>query len=147
MLGMALGIVVGIAFGLLLASNDRMKEAFDPYVMGLYSLPRIALAPLFILWFGIGLLSKVMMAFSFVVFIFLLNTIQGLREVDRDHIDLLRSMRAPRAYIARRVQFPAMLPWLFSALCWANCSAPTAVSAGMSNMPAAASTRPASSPD
>jgi NitT/TauT family transport system permease protein len=115
MLGMALGIVVGIAFGLLLASNDRMKEAFDPYVMGLYSLPRIALAPLFILWFGIGLLSKVMMAFSFVVFIFLLNTIQGLREVDRDHIDLLRSMRAPRAYIARRVQFPAMLPWLFAA--------------------------------
>lgn len=115
LLGMGLGIVVGIAFGLVLASNDRLAAAFDPYVMGLYSLPRIALAPLFILWFGIGLLSKVMMSFSFVVFIFLLNTIQGLREVDRDHIDLLRSMRASRAYIAWRVQFPAMLPWLFAA--------------------------------
>lgn len=73
------------------------------------------MAPLFILWFGIGLLSKVMMAFSFVVFIFLLNTMQGLREVDRDHIDLLRSMRASPAFIARRVQFPSMMPWLIAA--------------------------------
>jgi NitT/TauT family transport system permease protein len=115
LLGLALGLVVGFAIGLLLARYPRLAEALDPYIMGLYSLPRIALAPLFILWFGIGLLSKVMMAFSFVVFIFLLNTMQGLKEVDRDLIDLMRSMRASPAFIARRVQLPAMLPWLFAA--------------------------------
>ena len=114
-LGLVLGLFVGFAMGLFLARYPRLAEALDPYIMGLYSLPRIALAPLFILWFGIGLLSKVMMAFSFVVFIFLLNTMQGLREVDRDHIDLLRSMRASPAFIARRVQFPSMMPWLIAA--------------------------------
>lgn len=115
LLGLGLGLIAGFALGLLLARYQRLATAVDPYLMGLYSLPRIALAPLFILWFGIGLLSKVMMAFSFVVFIFLLNTMQGLREVDRDHIDLLRSMRASPAFIARRVQLPSMLPWLFAA--------------------------------
>ncbi|MEP9375373.1 ABC transporter permease [Aquabacter sp. CN5-332] len=114
-LGLFLGLVVGFAIGLLLARYPRLAEAVDPYLMGLYSLPRIALAPLFILWFGIGLLSKVMMAFSFVVFIFLLNTVQGLREVDKDLVDLMRSMRASPAFIARWVQLPSMLPWLFAA--------------------------------
>lgn len=114
-LGLALGLVAGFAIGLFLARYPRLAAALDPYIMGLYSLPRIALAPLFILWFGIGLLSKVMMAFSFVVFIFLLNTMQGLREVDQDHIDLMRSMRASPGFIARRVQLPSMLPWLIAA--------------------------------
>lgn len=115
LLGLALGLVVGFASGLLLSRYPRLAAAVDPYVMGLYSLPRIALAPLFILWFGIGLLSKVMMVFSFVVFIFLLNTMEGMRGVDRDLIDLMRSMRASPAFIARRVQLPSMLPWLFAA--------------------------------
>lgn len=115
LLGLALGAVVGCIVGLFLHFNPRLARAADPYIMGLYSLPRIALAPLFVLYFGIGLVSKVMMAFSFVVFIFLLNTMQGLREVDADQIDMLRSMRASRVYIARRVQLPSMLPWLFAA--------------------------------
>jgi NitT/TauT family transport system permease protein len=114
-LGLLLGLVVGIALGVLLARSPRLAQAVDPFLMALYSLPRIALAPLFILWFGIGLLSKVMMVFSFVVFIFLLNTVQGLREVDRDLIDLMRSMRASPSFIARRVQFPSMVPWLIAA--------------------------------
>jgi len=115
LLGLGLGLLVGVPLGLALARFTRLGAAVDPYLMGLYSLPRIALAPLFILWFGIGLFSKVMMAFSFVVFIFVLNTIQGLREVDRDLVDLMRSMRASPGYIARRIQLPAMLPWLFAA--------------------------------
>jgi NitT/TauT family transport system permease protein len=115
LLGLGLGLVVGFGCGLVLSRYPRLAAAVDPYVMGLYSLPRIALAPLFILWFGIGLLSKVMMVFSFVVFIFLLNTMEGMRGVDRDLVDLMRSMRASPAFIARRVQLPSMLPWLFAA--------------------------------
>ena len=115
LLGLALGIVVGTGAGALLARAPRLERVLDPFVMGFYSLPRIALAPLFILWFGIGLFSKVMMVFSFVVFIFLLNTLQGLREVDGELVDLMRSMRASSGFIARRVQLPAVMPWLFAA--------------------------------
>mgnify|MGYP003349573363 CR=1 FL=1 len=72
-------------------------------MLGIYSLPRVALAPLFILWFGIDSLSKIMMAFSMVVFVVILNTYEGVRGVDRDLIDMLRTMRAPRSYVLRRV--------------------------------------------
>jgi len=115
LLGSALGLICGVGLGAALAYRPRLAAAVDPILMGLYSLPRIALAPLFILWFGIGLLSKVMMVFSLVVFIFLLNTMQGLRAVDPDLVDLMRSMRAKRAFIARRVLFPSIVPWLVTA--------------------------------
>jgi NitT/TauT family transport system permease protein len=114
-LGLLLGAVVGSLLGLFLYLRPRLAAAADPYIMGFYSMPRIALGPLFVLYFGIGMTSKVMMAFSFVVFIFLLNVMQGLQAVDKDYIDMLRSMRATPLYIARRVQIPSMLPWLFSA--------------------------------
>ncbi|MBX9739556.1 MAG: ABC transporter permease [Beijerinckiaceae bacterium] len=114
LLGLVMGLVAGVAGGVLLTRYPRMASALNPIVMGLYSLPRIALAPLFIIWFGIGLLSKVMMVFSFVVFIFLLNTAQGLRAVDPDLVDLMRSMRAKPSFIARRVQFPSIVPWLIN---------------------------------
>ena len=115
-LGLVLGAVVGVGAGVLLAAYPRLADMVDPFLMGLYSLPRIALAPLFVIWFGIGLLSKVMMVFSLVVFIFVLNVHQGLREVDRDLINLMRTMRAPAFYIVRRVQIPAVIPWILAAL-------------------------------
>lgn len=115
LLGLVLGLVAGVLLGGLLTALPRLARAVDPFVMGLYSLPRIALAPLFILWCGIGLLSKVLMVFSLVVFIFLLNTMQGLQQVDRDLVDLMRSMRASRTFIALRVQLPSMVPWLVAA--------------------------------
>jgi NitT/TauT family transport system permease protein len=114
LLGALLGLVVGVGIGALLARYPRLAAMVDPILMGLYSLPRIALAPLFILWFGIGLLSKVMMVFSLVVFIFILNTMQGLRSVDPDLLDLMRSMRASPGFIARRVLFPSITPWLLT---------------------------------
>lgn len=115
LLGLVLGLFVGVILGGFLTAFPRLARAVDPFLMGFYSLPRIALAPLFILWCGIGLLSKVLMVFSLVVFIFLLNTMQGLQQVDRDLVDLMRSMRASRMFIARRVQLPSMVPWLVAA--------------------------------
>ena len=115
-LGLALGAVTGTALGLLMARYSRASRVAEPLFMGLYSLPRVALAPLFVLWFGIGLLSKVMMSFSMVVFIFVLNVLEGIRALDRDPIDLMRSMRASPAFIARRVLLPAVAPWIVAAL-------------------------------
>lgn len=113
LLGLLLGLVVGVAVGVAFHALPRLADALDPLVMALYSVPRIAFAPLFIIWFGIGLLSKVMMAFSMAVFVFLLNTHQGLKEVDKDLLDLARSMRASRWYRFTRIQVPAVLPWIF----------------------------------
>lgn len=115
-LGLLLGAVVGISLGLAMASFTRIARIVEPLFMGLYSLPRVALAPLFVLWFGIGLSAKVMMSFSMVLFVFMLNILEGIRAMDRDHIDLMRTMRASPAYILRRVLLPAIVPWIAAAM-------------------------------
>ncbi|MFT8245560.1 ABC transporter permease [Roseomonas sp. BN140053] len=114
-IGLGMGAVVGVILGLLMARFTRASQVAEPLFMGLYSLPRVALAPLFVLWFGIGLLSKVMMSFSMVVFVFVLNVLEGVRSLDRDPIDLMRTMRATPFFIARKVLLPAVLPWIFAA--------------------------------
>ncbi len=115
-LGLGLGALIGTALGLLMARYTGAARVAEPLFMGLYSLPRVSLAPLFVLWFGIGLLSKVMMSFSMVVFIFVLNVLEGIRSLEQDPIDLMRSMRASQGYIARRVLLPAVTPWIVAAL-------------------------------
>src|ERR1700689_4338751 len=92
LLGLFLGAIVGTPIGIALAHYRRAAKIIDPFVMGLYGLPRVALAPMFILWFGISLFSKVMMSFSMVVFLFILNVTEGIRTVDPDMIDLMRTM-------------------------------------------------------
>ncbi len=114
--GLAVGSVAGVVIGILLGTMPRVAEAIDPFFMGLYSLPRIALAPLFIIWFGFGFFSKIVMVFSLVVVVFILNTMNGLREVDRDLIALMRTMCATRFFIFRKVQLPSLVPWVFAAL-------------------------------
>ncbi len=115
-LGLLLGALVGISLGLAMSRFIRTSRVVEPLFMGLYSLPRVALAPLFVLWFGIGLSAKVMMSFSMVLFVFMLNVLEGIRSLDRDHIDLLRTMRASRVYILRRVLLPAIVPWIAAAM-------------------------------
>lgn len=112
--GLLLGALVGVPLGIALARAPRTAKVVEPVVMGLYGLPRVALAPLFILWFGIGLLSKIMMAFTMVVFIFMLNVMEGIRTIDPDHLDLMRAMRAGRFYLVRRVLLPAVTPWILA---------------------------------
>jgi NitT/TauT family transport system permease protein len=112
LLGLFLGAAIGTPIGIALAHYPRAAKIVDPFLMGLYGLPRVALAPMFILWFGISLFSKVMMSFSMVLFVFILNVTEGIHTIDRDVIDLMRTMRAPRSYIMRKVTIPAIVPWL-----------------------------------
>ncbi|HEY4318585.1 MAG TPA: ABC transporter permease [Herbaspirillum sp.] len=114
--GLILSLVVGIPIGLLFASNRYVEKVLEPFFLGLYSIPRIALAPLFILWFGIGPMSKIVMAFSLVVFVVILNTYEGMRGVDRELVDMMRAMRATRGYILRKVLLPAIVPWIFASI-------------------------------
>ena len=116
-IGLVLGTAIGLAVGILVARAPRsLSRAIDPYILGAYSLPRVALAPFFILWFGIGLTSKVALVVSVVGFVVLFNVRQGIGAIDPVMIDALRSMRAGRWQMTRFVVVPSVVPWLMAAI-------------------------------
>jgi NitT/TauT family transport system permease protein len=115
-IGLILAALVGIPIGIALERFTHVAKLVEPIIMGLYGLPRVALAPLFILWVGIGLSSKVLMSFSMVVFVFLMNVSEGVRSIDRDLLDLMSTMRAKRSFVIRRIILPAIVPWIITAV-------------------------------
>jgi sulfonate transport system permease protein len=114
--GFIAGAIVGILGGFALARWEGLAHVLDPYVTALNSLPRVALAPLFILWFGIGLTSKMVLAFSLVVFILLVNTHAGAKNVDQDLVIITRLLGATRRQLTMKVILPASVPWIFAGL-------------------------------
>lgn len=116
LLGLLIGAGLGIASGFALAQWRGAFRLLEPFIMALYSLPRVALAPLFLVWFGIGEGSKVALAASLVYFVLLLNTYTGIREIDRNLVNAVRTMGASRSFIARRVLLPSSLTFIFSGL-------------------------------
>lgn len=114
--GLGIGTAGGIALGLAIAFSGLVGQWFHPYVMALYSLPRVALAPLFIVWFGIGLTSKVTMVATMVIFAVFYNVYEGIRSIDPDLLDMARAHRASFLRTLRWIVFPALTPWLLTAL-------------------------------
>jgi NitT/TauT family transport system permease protein len=115
-LGFVFGAVSGIAFGLALGLNKRLAAVLDPFIIAFYSLPKIALAPLFILWFGVGLLSKVVLATFVVFFLVFYNTYAGTLAVEQELVDVLRLMGASHWQIVRKVILPSVLLWIFTGM-------------------------------
>lgn len=111
-----LGSAVGIAFGLLFVLYAPFERFLDPVFSALNSLPRIALAPLFLLWFGLGPMSKIALGFSLTFFIVLYSTVAGARSVDADWIVLCRMLGASKAEIFFKVTLPSAVPTVFSGL-------------------------------
>jgi NitT/TauT family transport system permease protein len=107
---------LGVICGLLLARSPFWDEVLAPFVLALNSLPRVALAPLIILWFGIGVVAKVVTAFTLVFFILLVNTLGGAKNVDNDILTIARLMGASERDILWKVTFPSALPWIFTGL-------------------------------
>jgi len=107
---------LGIVAGLLLARSPFWDEVLAPLILALNSLPRVALAPLIILWFGIGVVAKVVTAFTLVFFILLVNTLGGAKNVDTDILTIARLMGASRHDILWKVTLPSALPWIFAGL-------------------------------
>jgi NitT/TauT family transport system permease protein len=107
---------LGIVSGLLLARSPFWDEVLAPIVVALNSLPRIALAPLIILWFGVGILAKVVTAFNLVYFILLVNTLGGAKNVDNDIMTIARLMGASKRDLLWKVTLPSALPWIFAGL-------------------------------
>lgn len=115
-LGFTCGALLGVAAGFLFALSRRVAEVLEPAVVLLNAVPRVVLAPLFILWFGLGLASKVVLGISLVFFVVFFATWAGIREVDRDIVANARIMGASRWQLVRHVMLPSALTWIFSSL-------------------------------
>ena len=116
LMGFAFGAISGVAVGLALGLNRRLAAVLDPFIVAFYSLPKIALAPLFILWFGVGLTSKVVLATFVVFFLVFYNTYAGTLAVEAELIDVLRLMGARRGQIIHKVILPSALIWIFTGM-------------------------------
>ncbi len=115
-IGYAVGALLGIALGLVLGLSPKTERLIAPFIAAFYGLPKIALLPLFVIFFGIGLVSKVALVASVVVFLLFYATLAGVRDIDRDVIDGLRLMGASGDEITRKVRLPAILPWIYTGL-------------------------------
>jgi NitT/TauT family transport system permease protein len=115
-IGFVLGTLLGVAVGFLFAHWEKLAHIFDPFMVALNAMPRVVLAPLFILWFGLGLLSKVVMVISLVFFVVFFSTYTGIREVDRDLVNNARILGASQRHLVRHVLLPSALTWIFSSL-------------------------------
>jgi NitT/TauT family transport system permease protein len=116
MIAFVLSVVFGIASAVFLDRNDWLNRIVSPFLTAFNSMPRIALGPLFILWFGIGIASKVVLAFSLGYFIMLLSTLGGLKNVDRDLLLMSRLFGASELRLFRHVRLPWALPSIFAGL-------------------------------
>lgn len=115
-LGFLLGSTCGALLAYLIAPIRVIWAVLDPFLMALYAIPKVALAPLFIVWFGIGTQMKVLLAAVSVFFLVFLNTAAGVRDVDRGLIDAVRLMGGTRRDIAVKVILPASMTGLLTGL-------------------------------
>lgn len=111
-----LGALAAIGLGMLFVAVPRLEHMMDPYLMVLNAMPRIALVPLFLLWFGLGIWSKIAVGVSLTFFIVLSSTIAGIRGVSQDHITLSRVLGATPMQLFFKVTLPSAVPIIFSGL-------------------------------
>jgi len=110
------GSIAGILVGMLFVTKPNMEAMLSPILLALNAMPRIALAPLFIIWFGLGIGSKVAIGLSLTFFIVLTNTVAGGRGVNPDHVILARTLGASESQIFRKFTLPSAVPVIFNGL-------------------------------
>ena len=115
-LAFLIGTLFGIVFGLAFARVELLAAVFDPYIRIFNALPRVILAPIFLLWFGLGMASKVALGVSLVFFVVFFNTYQGVREVDVVLLNNARMLQASDRQLLRHVYLPSAMAWIFSSL-------------------------------
>jgi NitT/TauT family transport system permease protein len=114
--GLALGLPLALVLGYAMAKSRSLERLLSPYLVASQSVPIVALAPLLVIWFGTGRLSKVLVCALTIFFPMLVNTMVGVRSVDRDLRDLMRSLRATPWQTLTRLEIPAALPVLLGGL-------------------------------
>lgn len=114
--GFFIGSIVGIVSGVVLAQSRVLEVMLRPYLVAFQSLPKVAVAPLIVVWMGFGMSSKVVITALLTFFPLMINTFTGLQSVDPHRVDLMRGMAASRWQIFRKVAFPGALPYVFAGL-------------------------------
>jgi NitT/TauT family transport system permease protein len=114
--GYGLAVLTGVGFGSLISQVRWVDRAIYPYIIGFQSVPKMALAPLLVLWFGFGLTSKILVAGMVAFFPILVNTIEGLHNTDPGRILMLRSFGATEWQVFRMIKQPSALPFIFAGL-------------------------------
>jgi NitT/TauT family transport system permease protein len=115
-LGYAIASFIGIVTGLAMAESEAIKNTLQPWISGLYATPTIALAPLFILWLGIGIWSKVVVVLFLVLFPVAINTEAGLRTTSARLVEMLRSFGATPRQIFFKLSLPSAMPFILAGL-------------------------------
>ena len=114
--GFVLGALLGAVIGYALGFSPRVEAVLSPYLLALQIAPKVAFAPLFVMWLGYTVYPKILVAILIVFFPVLINVLSAMRTMDRDIINLARSFSATRWQIFTMVQYPTTLPALFSGL-------------------------------
>ena len=114
--GMVLAAVVGVPLGFLMALSPVVRDYFSPWMTALYTTPRIAFAPVILLWFGVDLASKVIIVFLGCVFPILINSFYGMRVVSRDFVEVGRSFRLSPGRMFLKILLPASVPFILAGL-------------------------------
>jgi NitT/TauT family transport system permease protein len=115
-LSFAIGGCLGVVCGFVLARVPPLAALLEPFIRIANALPRVVLAPIFLLWFGLGIWSKVALGVTVVFFVVFFNTYRGVREVDRVVLDNARMLGASERQLIRHVLIPSALTWIFSSL-------------------------------
>jgi NitT/TauT family transport system permease protein len=115
-IGFPVGAIVGIALGYAFGRSKLLAEIFEPIIIALNGIPRTALAPLFIVWLGIGLWSKVGVVFLLTFFLNFFNTYTGMRQMDKEYVDLANLMGVKGWKLTFKVIFPAISPYVFTGI-------------------------------
>lgn len=115
-LGFFIGSALGLTLAAMMVESRSIERALLPYIVGLQSLPKVAIAPLYIIWFGYQLESKVAMAATLTLFPVLLNSLQGLASAERERLELMMALKATRWQTFWHIKLPGALPMIFAGL-------------------------------
>ena len=116
LLGFLLGSALGLVLGAAVALNRYVEYFFYPYIVMFQSVPKVALAPLIVVWFGLGMKSQVLNAALVACFPLIVNTIAGLKSADEDRVNLMRSLTASKSQVFWMLRLPSALPFIMAGL-------------------------------
>ena len=116
MIGFAIALVAGVFFGILIATIEVLERFINPFMAALMAVPKVAIIPMLIIWFGIGLLNKVVLVFMFCFFHIMYNTISGIKQTHENYLKVARVFEASRLQTTFKILLPSALPTLFASI-------------------------------